>query len=92
MIESLVRDSKVDTISEMEEKSKVSSAYYPLPQPLSFILRNAALQDSDPTGDPISPDGKLFLQRDDMQVAFEHLMKNCFVAIDDLYFSTYVHR
>jgi len=68
--------------------SSISSSLYPLPQPLSFILRHALCQDTDFNRDQNTT--KLALLKEDMQVGLELLIQNCFMAIDALYFSTYV--
>ena len=67
------------------EQSKVSSASYPLSKPLAEILQRAIVS----TGQGESNTSHcIHVEKERAENALQELVRNCFVAIDDVFFST----
>jgi hypothetical protein len=69
--------------------SHVSQASYPITQPLASILQAAIASKVNFTKD-VTPN--IHIQKESVESGFEKLIRNCFVAIDDLYFATPASR
>jgi hypothetical protein len=76
--------------------SHVSSANYPIAQPLATILkassqdleRQSKKVDEQQQQQPSSEDFDLDFDRESQSDALQHLVRNCFVAMDNVFFST----
>lgn len=73
-----------------KKQSHVVQASYPITQPLASILQAAIASKVNGVKDVSSP--KLHIQKESLESGFERLIRNCFVAIDDLYFATPASR
>ena len=74
------------------KSSLVSSAQYPIPQPLSSILRAVLTKGSESTSSSCRVEKKTSLEcikfvKESMEDSLENLIRNCFVAVDDMYFA-----
>jgi len=78
---------------ESKKQSQVSSESYPISQPLATILRIAVQLDDDDdcNSSPSSPStsiSNITVIRDSAQDALQNIIRNCFVAMDEMYFYT----
>lgn len=76
------------TISGKEKKyeqSKVTSASYPLSKPLAEILQRAIVAKGQ---DQSNASQCIYVVKERAENALQELIRNCFVAIDDVFFST----
>jgi hypothetical protein len=88
-------DADLGSATESQEQDKVSSAFYPISQPLVAILR-LALNDEESTNDVNTNDGidspilskQHSIERAPLEKALEQLLRNAFVAMDSMFFST----
>ena len=89
-----VLESTAVEVEEAQEIDKVSTAYYPISQPLVTILRVALSEkDKDNGTETINVDTSLLrrhttIERDSLEQAMEQLLRNAFVAMDSMFFST----
>ncbi len=71
--------------------SHVSSASYPIAQPLATILKAAipnADKDTNGAAATRKDNIKLVVDRESQEDALQHFIRNCFVAMDNVFFST----
>jgi hypothetical protein len=72
-----------------KKPSHVSQASYPITQPLASILQTVITSKVNFTKD-VAPN--IHIQKESVESGFEKLIRNCFVAIDDVYFATPASR
>ena len=73
------------TIEAEVGASQVSSERYPTTQPLATILRKVVQVD---TSQSTSNNENIEVVRESVEDALRNVFRNCFVAMDEMYFST----
>jgi len=88
----IAQSSCTEDVSGPTQISPLSLALYPISQPLSLILRAAILRTEDVEFRNVSsaeltpPAFKIVTEK--MEIALEQIVRNCFAAIEEMYFLT----
>jgi hypothetical protein len=77
-----------DSTAQEASSSQVSCESYPISQPLAAILRRVIQSDDSSSTNTSNMNGNVEIVRESVEDALQNVIRNCFTAMDEMYFYT----